>query len=452
MKLPITTAFAMSILMVGLSGCDDDYYYGDGYTHYVPAHDRLPGVAVAHDYQTALTLDADGDGHLDIFLGQWVSNDPLLTRDVILFNNGAGRFLSSDTALPKRRYSWAGSTMAACVLDYDNDSRPDIFAAVTSMQTGRVSLQLMHNDGHGVFADAPTLIPSNWIDRYEYDAAWCGAVDIDNDGNHDILLRLTDSSMRFLRRVPDAGFVDVTDTVTWTGDTIDHAEIDAAFGDLNNDNLPDLLHFDRVHSAPALERAFAVLTNTSTPGALSFSVKKFQPTATLDGEYNTAVITDLDNDGANDVVLAQGGDHDSDDPTSKEILFFKGDGDGNVIDISATANVNKTTRHLSLNGLLVNDFDGDGAADVFASDFGSLWYGEGAKSALLQQTASLQFSDNSLANLPSTKHCANASVAGDFRGTGHLDIFVATQLCRTTSPERSFLLLNDGSGKFTLAR
>ncbi len=435
-------------IVVALAGCDDDHdhYY---YDQPIPPHDRLPAVAVAHDYQTALTFDADNDGDLDIFLGQRVTRDPMLAHDVLLFNNGSGRFTSSDTALPERHYSWYGSTKAACTLDYNHDGDLDIFTGVTSAQTGRVSLQLLKNDGDGSFSDQPDSLPTSWHNRNEYDTSWCGAVDLDSDGNEDVLLRLADGSMHFFRFETGSGFVDVTADVEWTGDAVSHTYMDATFGDLSGDSLADLIHFETIHAAPAGQRRFAVYTNESTPGQFAFSAHNFPADAMIEGEINKALIVDLNDDGDNDVVLAQG----SDDGNARALLIFEGDGAGGLSNISATANPDDITLRLPWQGLLVRDFDNDGAVDIFSSDLGDWWQFTGANPVLLRQTSELVFDDVSATELPANaRACARTAVAGDFRGTGALDIFVATQLCDTSTAMRSYLLLNDGAGRFTSER
>lgn len=447
MRHTTTSALIAAIALTALVGCDDDHhhYY---YQQPIPAHDRLPAIAVAHDYQAAFSFDADNDGDLDIFLGQRVTRDPLLSRDVLLFNNGSGRFLSSDTALPVRHYSWYGSTKAACPVDYNHDGRTDIFAAVTDAQTDRISLQLLRNEGDGRFTDQPDSLPTSWHNRSTYDASWCTAVDLDNDGNLDVMMRLSNGAMAFFRFENASGFVDAAASITWTGDDVSHTYIDATVGDLSGDGLPDLIHFETINAAPSGQRRFAIYTNESTPGTLAFRAHNFAADALLNGEINKAQIVDLNGDGDNDVVLAQG----SDDGQPRRVLIYRSDGAGNLTNVTTTALSSAISLHLPWQGLVVNDFDGDAVADIFSSDLGDWWRFNGADALLLRQTGAFVFSDVSATTLPDTQACARTAIAGDFRGLGRNDIFVATQLCNTNTAMRSYLLLNDGSGQFVMSR
>ncbi|HEV8597273.1 MAG TPA: VCBS repeat-containing protein [Candidatus Dormibacteraeota bacterium] len=126
----------------------------------------------------AAFFDADGDGHLDLYVVSggnefWDDAEPL--RDRLYINDGRGRFLRAEGALPDFFHN------GSCVVpgDFNGDGRIDLFVGsrVVSRQYGRTPRSyLLQNDGAGHFTDvtleqAPTLADvgmvtaAAWIDK-----------------------------------------------------------------------------------------------------------------------------------------------------------------------------------------------------------------------------------------------------------------------------------------------
>lgn len=116
-------------------------------------------------------FDFDGDGDLDLFAAT--------TSGRHLYRNDDGRFVDV-TAQSASLFSNAAAIETGAVAgDYDNDTRPDLFVI---RDTG---LALYHNDGNGKFSDVTSAAG---IPRYPYLSSATAFVDLDHDGDLDIVV------------------------------------------------------------------------------------------------------------------------------------------------------------------------------------------------------------------------------------------------------------------------
>ncbi|MGH9872152.1 MAG: CRTAC1 family protein [Pyrinomonadaceae bacterium] len=189
--------------------------------------------------------DFDNDGFMDIF----VANDSV--RQSLYHNKGDGTFediaISSGAGYDENGKTYAGMGIAAA--DYDNDGYVDIFITTLSNET----YPLYHNDRDLSFTYATnsagvgqiTLLNSGWGTQF---------VDVDNDGLRDLFvvqshvldtIEKTNPYLQY-KQTPllmlntGKGFVNVSGTA---GPTFSNALAarGAAFGDLNNDGLTDVV-------------------------------------------------------------------------------------------------------------------------------------------------------------------------------------------------------------------
>ncbi|MCB9880402.1 MAG: VCBS repeat-containing protein [Planctomycetes bacterium] len=105
---------------------------------------RMPVLAVS-TRQIAVG-DVDGDGDVDVFLGNYQQ------QDMLLINDGKGVFKDETAA---RLPQWLNGTYGAIMADIDEDKDLDIFVGnYTSPTAPTQALTLLLNDGSGKFTDA----------------------------------------------------------------------------------------------------------------------------------------------------------------------------------------------------------------------------------------------------------------------------------------------------------
>jgi hypothetical protein len=191
-----------------------------------------------HEDVDASFLDADGDGDLDLYVVSggnefWDTSDPL--RDRLYRNDGAGAFTRDRHALPEA-FENGGCVAAA---DFDGDGDVDLFvgARVVSRAYGKTpESRLLVNDGAGRFRDgtaelAPGLADAGMVAG----AAW---TDSDGDGELDLVVVGEWMPVRLFRQ-RDGRLVEATaaaglgSTNGWWNDVV--------AADLNGDGRDDLV-------------------------------------------------------------------------------------------------------------------------------------------------------------------------------------------------------------------
>ena len=181
----------------------------------------------------ALTADYDGDGDLDI----GVTRDGLKGECYILLyrNDGDLRFTDvTNSALPHQ----VDSRCDAVWGDFNGDGHLDLFAATESGNHA-----LYQNDGNGAFSN---VIQQTGIHSPKASQTQVIAIDYNNDGNLDLhLLSGSNKRNQLYHNNSDGTF---TDAIQVSGlQTLNHQNwrIKYVWGDLNGDNLPDVIVSDR---------------------------------------------------------------------------------------------------------------------------------------------------------------------------------------------------------------
>lgn len=164
---------------------------------YIDASANLPQVA---DYTHSATVgDINRDGNLDLFVGN-LSSPASPTEAYVLFGDGAGQFTRSNAGLPvdaggllNRQNGGFGFT-SSLLTDLNGDGRLDLVLGNDGNPHNREHRSLVYwNTGSGYSAASMSALPQGYFGdaRIVHDIA---AMDIDGDGDNDLLLLSSEST------------------------------------------------------------------------------------------------------------------------------------------------------------------------------------------------------------------------------------------------------------------
>jgi enediyne biosynthesis protein E4 len=281
-------------------------------------------------------LDFNRDGHLDLFVCNYIKLDPAKTPDAngpaqcqwkgipvmcgprgligdsnaLYQNNGDGTFtdVSEKAGIlkPGPRYS-----ITAVSYDFDNDGWPDIYVAVDSQPS-----ILFQNNHDGTFTDIAVLAGCAYSDNGHEQAGMGVAVgDYDCDGALDIFkTNFADDTCNLYHNNGDGTFTDVTFS---SGIGINNAYVawGCGFLDYDNDGWADLMQING-HVYPQIE-GHAVGQTYKNPrlvyrniGNGHFTDVSRQMGPGISEKYSSrgAAFGDYDNDGDIDALVLNLGD------------------------------------------------------------------------------------------------------------------------------------------------
>jgi len=324
--------------------------------------------------------DYDNDGYPDIFVTAY-------GRCTLYRNNGNGTFTD---VTEKAGLTAPGWTTSAVWFDYDNDGRLDLFvcsfvefSAKNNVVCGDNKLGrryyciprvfkptpslLFHNNGDGTFTEVGKRTD---IERALGKALGVVATDVNNDGLSDLFVA-NDTVQNFLFMNRGKGKweeVGLPAEVAFSANGQPRSGMGVDAADFDQDGLQDLF------VANVDQEMFSLYKNR---GAESFADMAHvngvaQATRLLSGWG--LKFFDYDNDGAPDLLLANGHPDDMIEQYSTQVkykeplLLFRNEG-GKLRDVSKSAGPAFATSHPA-RGLAVGDFDNDGRLDVLVSNNG----------------------------------------------------------------------------------
>ncbi|MCI0589953.1 MAG: VCBS repeat-containing protein [Planctomycetes bacterium] len=440
-------------IVVGNSD-SDRLLLNEGFGFFTEGVGQIPAV-VGFSSTSALSLgDVDGDGDLDCLVGARF----LATPNRLYRNDSSGVFTDASAQLP----SLNDDTWAVALGDLDGDG--DLDAVVGNFGQSRILV----NDSTGVFSDVPGLLPVGSFGPREIALG-----DLDTDGDLDLFsasygqdrLFLNDGSAGFTDATPQVPPDNVYTTAVALGDVDGDGDLDAFLGrpgtsfsgDQNRLYLNDGAagFTDATAQLPAvlgitLDVALGDVDGDGDLDALAANygqsrlqlnggsgvfVEATAQLPMLDESTSALALGDLDGDGDVDLILGNDQLYDG----ARNRLYLN-DGAGAFADVtSPLPPILDDTRAIAL-----GDLDGDGDLDAFVGNGGlspqdRLLLNDGAGNL-----------DDATGQLPQALDDTRAVALGDVDGDGDLDALVGN--AGTTpglQPER--LLLNDGSGTFTVA-
>ena len=429
--------------MAGTSGVEFRFHSGSRGKHDLP---EIMGGGVS-------LLDADGDGHLDIFLcdGGPIGKAPGAEDPPcrLFLNRGGWRFtdVTETAGAPGPSYA-----MGAAVGDVNCDGLPDLFV------TGWRDQRLYENRGGGRFADvteAAGLVSNLWstsaafadldgdgdIDLYvcnylSYDprtapfcaapdgeADYCGPEDFPAQADH---LYRNDGEGRFSEVSQSAGF----------GDRKARG-LGVVVADMVGDSRPDLFVANDGTACSLLENR----------GAMRFVERGVPSGVAFDGEGRAlagmgVACGDLDGDGRLDLLASNF--------LGRSTIAFQNLGTGQFLDVSGAIGLGVATRSVLGFGLALEDFDGDGDLDLLQAN-GHVLDRARLGEPLTMKTSLLAWRSGRFRDVGATagpffgRPILGRGVAvGDLDGDGKPDAVVATldgpvALLRNVTPGARFL-------------
>ena len=406
-------------------------YYNDGAAGFPPPEVIPPAEPVnGPDETAAIALgDLDGDGYLDLVVGNYNSND----NNVIHFNRN-GHF--SDTVLLG---PGSDETFALALGDVDGDGDLDIVVgnSIVSNEDKKANIIYLNDDKGGFYNTANQDIdcaapPQNarCISFAKENTRSLALGDVDNDGGLDVIVGnraqqnviylLSDGLGRFAigQKVRFGNQVDTRATAL--ADLDRDGDLDLLFGNWKNRAV--LLINDGHGGFPA------------TPADCAAPVTGVVCFGSADAQTQAIVVGDLDGNHTLDVVLGREGQSDE---------LYLNDGSANLGWLSRPRTLGATggpTRALAL-----GDLDRDGDLDLVAA------FDDGRQSVIYYNDGQAGFFSGTLncTSPPANVACfgygdndSHAVAIGDLDGDGTLDLVLGDE----GGPNSIFL--NDGAGYF----
>jgi hypothetical protein len=187
----------------------NDLLLNDGNARFTLAPNSTFHTEPIHNTASAVFLDYDNDGNIDLFIGNWYKDD-VLTLDRLYKGNGDGSFIDvTDTAGINAAETCVYGVAA---FDWNNDGFTDLFSPPYShLAPGSVPIHWMNN-GNGTFTQVQESTNYDEYRGYGSGKSSFGSMpcDFDNDGDIDFLEILThgDTSVHSTVVINDGGVFD----------------------------------------------------------------------------------------------------------------------------------------------------------------------------------------------------------------------------------------------------
>jgi hypothetical protein len=332
------------VFVCNYGNIDSLYLNNSGGTFSRVAQSDLSADTQAHLCATA--ADYDDDGKLDLAVAAGGFADT--AEGIRLYhNNGDGTFqpITGGALGGQSGFFWA-----ATWVDYDNDGFLDLFVTNEGdPKSGGGRNLLLHGHGDGTFdrVAAGAIATDVTASRC---ALWA---DYDNDGFVDLVVINAKPSHNFLyHNNGDGTFTKILTNAIAT-DTWPAGALHGAWGDYDNDGLPDLFVTDLSGQANRLYHNDGQGVFTTVPSAPMIS-----PTLPKGAYANGASWGDYDNDGFLDLFVTFVGAPNA---------LFHNQGDGTFVQVLDGDPVQDGGPGIFADSCAWVDYDGDGFLDLFVT-------------------------------------------------------------------------------------
>ena len=315
----------------------------DGAGRFSDGSSRLPGAS--RDSEDVGIADFDGDGDLDIVV---VSEDDRTNE--LYFNDGAGRFTDEGSRLPVE-----GTTNGVVVADVNGDGLPDILFANNGQDA------VVINDGTGNFTDETAdRLPRSADVTQDHELG-----DVDGDGDLDLIVANEGANALYIND-GTGRFTDESEARIPRREGGEETR-EADFGDVDGDGDLDLLFANVAAFVSGADPRNRLLINDGD-GFFTDETSSRLPAASVssfDGD-----LVDVDGDGDLDIVTANADvDLSVGRIADSRYRAYLNDGGGVFTDASDEV-FGAGTRGTGLD-LEFADFDGDGRADFYLASRGT---------------------------------------------------------------------------------
>lgn len=347
---------------------------------------HLPLRALGEHSMDARPADLDADGDLDLVVAVEFG------RNVLLLNDGAGRFRSDDRIPRSERDS-----EDVAIADLDGDGDLDVVVASEEDRTNELYL----NDGSGGLVDASERVPVEGTSNAVL------AADLNGDGSVDLLFGNNGQNALLINR-GDARFDE--ETRHRLPPRSEHTQ-DLELGDADGDGDPDLLVGNEGPDRLLIDRGggtFVDETEDRLPGV-------DPPDMTREADFG-----DVDGDGDLDILFANRRPRDGGPIQPNRLLINAGD--GFFVDRSERL---PAVADRSWDGDLA-DLDGDGDLDIITANNGE--GGAELPYRVYLNDGSARFRDGTADVLPPGTVGAGFDIeVADFDGDGAADLYLASR-------------------------
>jgi len=269
--------------------------------------DDQKAVRVGGRFSAALFADFDNDGDLDLYVSSMPQPKKELVGCLLFRNDGGGKF--TDVSKDSGACPEAFGGRSACVLDFDGDGLLDLLVGEDPLPgyngSKTKSTRLFRNQGNLQFEDVtqavgiPAGIPGLGV----------AAADVNNDGWPDIFIAANSGGNVLFLNDGKGKFTEVPGSrklFAWEGSGGDNMICGVAFGDVNADGLLDIVigqHYSTPWVKPVPIRLY--LNRGVKDGQVAFEdVTDKVGLTPLPLKAPHVEIQDFDNDGIPDISVS----------------------------------------------------------------------------------------------------------------------------------------------------
>jgi len=310
----------------------------DGAGRFANGSARLPSAV--HDSEDVGFADFDGDGDLDVVV---VSEDDATNE--LYFNDGSANFTDEGGRLPV-----TGISNAVVVADVSGDGAPDILIGNNGQNT------ILINDGAGNFVEeTASRLPTRFDITQDLELG-----DVDGDGDLDLLVGNEDRN-RLLINTGVGVYADESDRIPERSGTEETREAD--LGDVDGDGDLDILFANVRAFIPSSSEQNRVLINDGAGNFTDETASRLPSflDRSFDGDF-----VDVDGDGDLDIVTTDAGAG----GVARPFRVFLNDGSGSF-ELAAPGEVLPTSAIGAGFDIEFADFDGDGLRDLYLASRGT---------------------------------------------------------------------------------